>query len=110
MTELTLNTFSTLAIPFPKMVPSWSPIPASKKPNSGIPKMAYKMQKILPPTVLGAMFPYPVEKKNYQKLRTYTHLFRKTNALFLQRCLCSKSNSYLPFSHGMMSLPRQATH
>lgn len=73
--ELTLKTFSTLAIPFPNMVPSWSPIPASKKPKSGIPKMAYKMQKTLPPTVLGATFPYPEEKKNCQVLRTYTWLF-----------------------------------
>lgn len=47
---------------FPKMVPSWSPIPANKKPKSGIPKMAYKIQKILPPSVLGAIFPYPGEK------------------------------------------------
>jgi len=61
------------------MVPSWSPIPASKKPNSGIPKMAYKMQKTLPPTVLGAMFPYPEENNNCQNLRTYAWLFRKTN-------------------------------
>ena len=52
---------------FPKMVPSWSPIPANKKPKSGIPKMAYKIQKILPPSVLGAIFPYPGEK--YQKER-----------------------------------------
>jgi len=52
------KTFSTLAMLFPKMVPSWSPIPANKKPKSGIPKMAYKIQKILPPSVLGAIFPY----------------------------------------------------
>ena len=48
---------------FPKMVPSWSPIPANKKPKSGIPKMAYKIQNILPPSVLGAIFPYPGEKQ-----------------------------------------------
>lgn len=47
----------------PKMVPSWSPIPANKKPKSGIPKMAYKIQKILPPSVLGAIFPYPGERE-----------------------------------------------
>lgn len=51
----------------PKMVPSWSPIPANKKPKSGIPKMAYKIQKILPPSVLGAMFPYPGEKEWREK-------------------------------------------
>lgn len=62
MAVLTRKTFSTLAMLFPKMVPSWSPIPANKKPKSGIPKMAYKMQKILPPSVLGAIFPYPGEK------------------------------------------------
>lgn len=59
---LTRKTFSTLAMLFPKMVPSWSPIPANKKPKSGIPKMAYKIQKILPPSVLGAIFPYPGER------------------------------------------------
>lgn len=60
--NLTRKTFSTRAMLFPKMVPSWSPMPASRKPKSGIPKMAYKIQKIFPPSVLGATFPYPVER------------------------------------------------
>lgn len=75
ISKLTLKTFSTLAILFPKMVPSWSPIPASKKPNSGIPNRAYKMQKTLPPTVLGAIFPYPEEKNHCQTPRSYTQFF-----------------------------------
>jgi len=72
--------------------------------------MAYKMQNILPPTVLGAMFPYPVEKNSCWKLQIYMGLFRKTNGLLLKRCLCFTSDFYLQIFHGMMSLPRQATH
>lgn len=38
--HLTTIIFSTLAMPFPKMVPSWSPTPANKNPNRGIPSSA----------------------------------------------------------------------
>lgn len=56
---LTLNIFSTLAMLLTNMVPSWSPTPARRNPNSGMPNIAYRIQKIFPPSVLGAMLPYP---------------------------------------------------
>lgn len=65
--ELTLNIFSTFAMLFTKMVPSWSPTPASRNPNRGMPNIAYRIQKIFPPSVLGAMLPYPVEGTKKEK-------------------------------------------
>lgn len=38
--RLTTNIFSTLPMPLPNMVPSWSPTPAKRKPNRGIPSNA----------------------------------------------------------------------
>ncbi|TNN74853.1 hypothetical protein EYF80_014953 [Liparis tanakae] len=35
-------------MPFPKMVPNWSPTPANKNPNRGIPSRAYTAPDFIP--------------------------------------------------------------
>lgn len=82
---LTTNIFSTLPMPLPNMVPSWSPTPAKRKPNRGIPSNAYTMQKILPPSVWGEMLPKPAQRKKEPEIN---HHVMQRWCTWAHACVC----------------------
>lgn len=83
------------------MVPSWSPTPARRNPNSGIPNIAYRMQKIFPPSVLGAMLPYPRGKNGDRGGYIDLQYAGKKAVKQLEKKLVRHSTLYVKFIAGI---------